>query len=285
MSPLTKLFVVLLVFLSLLLSAASVTFLTTVPNLKQDLAEIDAARDVAVAQAASASSALSNAKAISEGRIAALNARITDSESQMQQLQDALNAARAEASEVRGQLALEQATVASTGQALQLVTQNVEGLQQRVADLREQNQQVTVRFADTQTALSQTQNELRFAVQSLRNEQEKNAELSVRNDQMRQALAGLGLDESGIATAAATVNGVITSRVTLPSGPHATISVGTQDDVRTGMEFAIYEAGNGDFLGLLVVTDVDDQQAFGRLRGDGLTRINENDLVRPASLR
>ncbi len=135
-------------------------------------------------------------------------------------------------------------------------------------------------------ALSQAENELRFAERALRNEQEKNAELSRRTDELSQAVIALGGDVNNLGPISGpNVNGVIVSRSTLPSGPHATISVGRQDDIRPGMEFAVYSSSGDDFLGLLTVTDVDDQQAFGRLRGPAVARISNNDRVRPADLR
>ncbi len=285
MSVLTKVFVVLLVILSLLLSAAAVTFLNTVPTLEDDLASAQESLRIAESTASAANTQAEFARGTANARVAQAETRLTALQDRIDSLRQELQTARAEAADVKGQLALEQATVASTAEALTFTTRNVEALQDRVAQLREENTAAVRRFGDTQAALAQAENELRFARQSLQNEQTKNLELNQQLSQAATVLenAGINLAEAG-GRGGAPVNGVIVNRRALASGPVATISVGRQDDVREGQEFAVYDKDNGDFLGVLRVTTVDDQEALGSLRGPGINRIQPDDLVRPDTL-
>ncbi len=285
MSVLTRVFVVVLVVLSLLLSAAAVTFLNTIPGLQADLETSKEAIAIANATAARSTTAADTRVSNARREVDELVNRLNSAQTDVGSLRAQLDETRAEAARLQSQLALEQATVSATAQAVTVTTQQYDALQQQLASLRGETSQITEQYGATQAQLNQVQNELTFTRRALRAEQEKIAELTAMNGRMKSALGSLGMNSDAIPAnlGAKDVNGIITGRTELENGPYAQISIGSEDDVRTGMELAVFDDRTGALLGLMTVEEVDNKTAFGSLRGDRVGEIARSDRVRTAS--
>ena len=81
------------------------------------------------------------------------------------------------------------------------------------------------------------------------------------------ALAGAGLGRG-----APRINAVVNDVRTIGGRQYATISVGSADDVRRGMQFNLVNRESGDFLGVLTVTAVEPNESTGVVEGP---RIND----------
>ena len=286
MSPLTRIFVVLLIVTSLLLSAASLTFLYTTPDYAGQVETLEA-------QVAAGQSAV--ARAQSEGNSAASAAR-----AELETVQAALAEARARTTQLQGEIAAAQAEVAqaelensqvqaANTVAMTAVTQSqatTQQLREQLASLRDTYEQTVDRQAETSSKLAETQNLLAYASRALRTEQERNVELLSQNDTAKRLLADAGIDlgdfdpQRASAISPPPINGVIEATEVLDGVKYATVSVGTEDDVVRGMQFIVLDGRSGDFLGFVNIEDVDDQTAFGRLEGNRLPEIDADDLVR-----
>ena len=281
MTVLTKVFVVALVFLSLLLAAASVTFLNTVPDYTANVERLEAELGVATGNSNSIrTQADATVAAVTQQRNE-LSTQLSNLKSQMASMQAQLAEAEAEKANMTTQQNRLQTNLATAISAVEANQAVMDNLIAQVNTLQQENFAATSQRNETSRELAVAQNNLQFAEQALRVEQEKNQELLSQTEQMRNALASLNFNFGDLATAGApAVRGQITGKRQLANGPHASISVGSEDDVVRGMRFAVFDRDNSDFLGFLNIIDVDDNVATGRLEGPAVDRINSGDPVR-----
>ncbi len=279
MTVLTKVFVVALVFLSLLLAAASVTFLNTVPDYNAQAEGLQAQLSVANDTANSVRAQESAARAAIERQRDQLNDQLSDLKSQMASMQSQLAEAEAEKANLQTRQSILQTNLATAVSAVNANQAVMDNLIAQVGTLQQENFAAITQRNETSRELATAENELNFAEQALRLEREKNAELLSQTTEMREALASLNFNLGDLG-AFADVRGQITGKRQLANGPHASISVGSEDDVVRGMRFAVFDQDNSDFLGFLDVIDVDDNVATGRLEGPAVDRIEAGDRVR-----
>lgn len=76
------------------------------------------------------------------------------------------------------------------------------------------------------------------------------------------------------------INGVIIQRQTIGGEPYALISVGSEDDVKLGMQFNVVDAETNQLLGFVTIEEVDDQVSIGKLHGPRIEQIAPNDEVK-----
>ncbi|HEV2294925.1 MAG TPA: hypothetical protein VGR35_13815 [Tepidisphaeraceae bacterium] len=285
MSPLTKLFVVLQVILSIALTAAVVVYVS-----REDvqLQNLNAARTAAAAAASEADQART-----------ALNAaqnQLTNVQQQMNQqatqLNTSLTAAQQQIADLNVQLA--KANTNNATQALQ-ITQLTEGLKaatdttanlnQTVAQLRQSSDDAVRRSAEASQRISELENTLQVTEAQRRNLAEQLAEAQRNVTQLSNALEDQGVNPRQVLagdirprTAGVNINGVIREKRDIADVPYATISVGAADDVEPGMEFKVVQGDR--FLGTLTVDSVEQQEATGRLRGPHVAEIVPGVQVR-----
>ena len=283
MSALTKVFVVLLVVLSLLLAAASVTFLNTLPNYQQQIATLTAANQAAQGEVALAQQQSEAQIRALEGRVAQLTSAMTAAQQGVTGLRAELAQSEAEKAQLQGQLAQSnttQATLSSAVNSSQTVVQEIRG---QLATLREQYDRTLQQFTESNRQLSETSAQLTYATRALREAQERNTELLSRTSDLTGALAQAGLDPENLRTgqiAPPPINGRILSVDTIGNKPYALISVGSEDDVKPGMRFTVLSTQNNEFLGHIVIERVDDTQSIGQLSGPKVNAVAANDEVR-----
>jgi hypothetical protein len=120
-----------------------------------------------------------------------------------------------------------------------------------------------------------------------RNLAEQLAEARNRAEQMGAQLKGVGLSTEQLAAAgtrvAPQVSGQVREVRPIAGIPYATISIGSNDGVRRGMEFRVVNPQTGDFLGMLTVESVELNESTGRLSGPKVAQIRQGNEVRSQS--
>lgn len=285
MSVLTKIFVVMLVVLSLLLSAATITFVnsiddwrrdidgykTTISSLQSSVTEKSNAADLAAKQASDA-----------QAQLAAQNQNASQ---ENQRLAKDLADLGVQLAGAKSQATIAEANVSKLTSAVSALQTMSAAASQMVTDLRATNDRVTQQNGELNIALTDSTNKLNITEDARRNLAERLTELSATNDKLSGALRDLGKDpnrvtSSGLAAGAPAINGVIRDTRQIAGIPHAKISVGSDDAVKLGMEFNILDRTNGKFLGKLTVVAVEPNEAVGRVTGPDIAAIAAGAEVR-----
>ena len=282
MSPLTKLFVVLQVILSIALTAAVVVYvsredgqLLALRTAQTTALSAQSERDAAVA---AMNAATSNATALQERM-----------NSQSRELGGQVTAAQQQLADLNVQLA--KANTSNATQALQ-ITQLTEGLKAAtdttanlnttVAQLRDASDKAVREAAALNQRNSELANTLDVTEAERRNLAEQLAEAQQNNTRMSRIMKERGIDPNipsdRIAVAGIPINGVIREKRDIAGVPYATISVGSADDVQRGMQFKVIQGDK--FLGTLTVDSVEQQEATGRLQGPAVADIVPGVQVR-----
>lgn len=266
MTPLTKLFVCLVVVLSLLQTAATVVFVNRVEIAGNNVTSLEQTVQSNEAKITSLQAQLAEATAQKDTIRSQSQAAVAASEQQAVSTRQALADANVKLAQAASQLALQATDNARLTEALKasedtknkqvdIITEArrfVDDLTRRVTELNAAN-------ADLTNRLEVTERERRFL-------QEQNVEL-----QSRVATGGGTTSTgSGAVTAAGrgvpSINAVVRNVRTIANTPYASISVGSADRVTKGMRFTIVDQ-QGNLLGFLTVDTVEPNEAAGRLDG------------------
>lgn len=272
MSPLTKLFVVLLVVLSLLMTAGTVVYVTRenveLDNLAAARTDLAAAKDAAAQNASALQAAQTNLASLQERMNQQTAANAQALAAAQQQINDLnVQLAKATANNATQELQIARLTEglqASQGMSSQLTT--------TVAQLRQTNDELVKRATEDSSAISDLTNRLEVTEAERRNLAEQLAQLK------QQGVAGTASARQG-PVAAPDIQGVVRDRRNIGGIEYATISVGRADNVAPGMEFKVI-GRQGDFLGTLVVDAVEANEASGRLKGPKIDEIDTGTEVR-----
>ena len=277
MSPLTKLFVGLLVVLSLLLTAATVTFVNTLENqrelatkTKQTLENQKAEAESLRSQAESAASQAQEAERLAQAQVEQLRQQ---SNSAQQLIADR----DVKLAEAGSRLAIQAADVTRLSEALKASEDTKSKLQEMVNGLRSAHDQdlqlaaqSSQQISDLTNKLEVTERERRFATEQLEEMRNQNAKLSAAVSETGRKpsdiLASIAPGAPVAGLAAPRINGVVRDVRTIAGLPYATISVGSADGVTKGMTFNIVER-NGGFLGKLTIDTVELNESTGRISG------------------
>lgn len=283
MSPLTKVFVVLLVVLSMLLTAATVAYVN-LDNEKRTTAE---------ALATSLKTELAakeRARADADAIRSVAEENLQTAQNQIEQMRQALNNLQAQLvdratnlGQAQSQLAMQSADMTRLTEALKASEATKSTLQEQVTQLRKTNDERLGQNTQLNESVSDLTNKLEVTERERQNLAEQLAEARMQLDKTSAQLRGLGVSP-GDAVAAGTrvgppINGVIRSVRPIANIPYATISVGANDGVAKGMEFKVL-AKSGDFLGVLTVDSVEATESTGRLAGPKVATIQPGAEVK-----
>jgi len=285
LSPLTKLFVVLQVILSIALTAAVVVYVSRedaqLANLKAAQTTALAAQSERDAAVAAMNAATSNANAVQErsnAQATQFNANITAAQQQLADLNVQL--AKANTSNATQALQITQLT-----EGLKAATDTTANLNTTVAQLRTSSDEAVKRAAEASQRINELDNTLQVTEAERRNLAEQLAEATQNNQRLSRALQDLGGNVNEVIagrvqprTAGVAINGVIREKRDIAGVPYATISVGSADDVQRGMQFKVIQGDK--FLGTLTVDSVEQQEATGRLQGPAVAEIVPGVQVR-----
>jgi hypothetical protein len=281
------LFVVLLVLLSIILTAGVVTFVNKVAPLQRDLAAERAKSSAQAAIASARSTALSALENQLNAATVAANAAATTHQTQVQGFRTQIEDRDAQLAQVNNQVAVLTSGIASNSSAL-LASEAAKGkLQEQVVALRKDADDRLRTNADLGTRVSQLTAENAVLERERRNLSEQLTESQGKVGQLSKLAQDNNipltqLDRAGTGAGAPAINGVIRSRRTIFGKEYATISLGSQDQVRQGMEFKILDKDSGAFLGVMTVTEVDANEAIGQIIAEPATlaQIRAGNVVR-----
>ena len=277
MSPLTKLFVVMLVVLSLLTTAATVVYVNKEDVQKTALANTQA--QLAAAQAAAntaredLTAAQQNLAKVQDAANQAAQAATVDINNRQQEI-SRLNVELAKA---QSQQATQQLNISQLTEALNASQTTTTALQTELARLRTSNDTLVRQASDLNGSVSDLTARLEVTERERRLLAEQLTQASAENQRLGLIIKNANLspaDQTRIATRSGPpINGVIRDVRPIAGRRYGTISVGLADGVQRGMEFKILDRENGNFLGTLIVESVEPNEATGQLQGPGLAQI------------
>jgi len=287
-SFLTRLFVILLVVVSMLTAAATVVFvnkqgatadannaLTAQNNaLKRDDDEAVNELGTARAKLEEQQQLSASAAATVQTRLDAMSADLASKDADNKQLLRNNQAQEANLQDLNSQLAI----------ALETNKQDMQTLN----DLRDANAKLLDNQAETDAALAR-QTEL--AQTNERQVEYLSEQLKKSEDTVKAYAAVIEEHHLSVPTETIapltfngpTVSGIVQDKQDINGVTYVTISVGKADNVQPGMEFRVVDssAQPATFLGIVTVTQVENDTSIGRLRADqGLAdRVGKGDEV------
>ena len=288
MSALTKTFVLLHVVMSMLLAAGLIVFVNRVDDFqvasKTSTANLRLAEQRATeaqAELATVKSSMANVQQTSQARIQQIQAELSTRDQAILDL-------RGQLAEAQAATASAQAALTSNTEALKVAQQNQGTLQGQLAQIRQTHDKLMQQFTeanlsinDISARLQQTERQRRDLAEQLAAQVENNANRGA-ND-ARSDVGGGGAQQAGGAMRVnpnVNVNGVVREKRVIAGVPYATISIGSADAVTRGMRLRVLGGRNGsEFLGYVDVTNVEPDQAIGRLTGPRINEVGVNSQV------
>jgi hypothetical protein len=282
-SPLTKVFVVLHVVLSLLLTAGLIVFVNRTDNfnttnkaLKAQVAAEQSKATAALADAQAARDASDKTTAQTSAQVTQLQSQLADARQKVAD-RDALlaQAASAQALSAAENSKLAEAMKASEDQK----GKQADALAQARTDL----DNYVKKNAELNTSVTDLTNRVEVSDTERKNFQEQLEQSKAELETAHKQLADNGLKPatvSGLGPGAVPINGVIRQISPVNGIPYATISVGSDDSVQKGMQFQVIDRVQGLFLGQLTVDDVQPHSATGRLAGPHVDQMKAGVEVR-----
>jgi len=285
-SALTKTFVLLHVVMSMLLAAGLIVFVNRVDTFQQTAASNKASLQLAEQRAQEATAELAVARAA--------NANVTQTASAaIKQAQDAINQREAQIAQlntdlVKAESARASAEAALTGAtgSLKVAQENQGTLQGQLASLRQNHDKLMQQFTEANLSINDISARLSQTDRQRKDLQEQVADLTQKlaqgggrtdaggGDGAQRASGRMGINPN------VNVNGVVREKRVIAGVPYATISVGSADAIQRGMRLRVLGGRGGqEFLGYVDVTNVEPDEAIGRLTGPRVNEVTVNSQV------
>jgi len=287
LSTLTKIFVALLVIVSLLQTAGLVVYVSNNATAADALKTATARVTTLEAESQRLSSDLTAAKAAGDKSYELMTQQIEFKRQGDNENKQKLAERDARVAELNSRLTLTQADVARLTEALKGSEDTKGKLQEQMVALRTSNDQNLTNAAQMSQTISDLTNKLDVTERERRWVSEQLEEARNQTAKLSGALKDAGIEPSrvlaidtGVRAGAPAINGVI--REVRKIGPldYATISLGSSDNVSKGMEFNIVDRGTGAFYGKLTVDSVEPNEAAGRLTGNRVPEVRAGMEVR-----
>ena len=287
MSALTKVFILLHVVMSMLLAAGLIVFVNRVDDFQVASRTQKAALARAEAQSAEANAALATMQSTMNNVSQTSQARIQQIQAELAQRDQQILDLRGQLAEAQAQLASAQTALTSNTEALKVAQQNQGTLQGQLAQIRQTHDKLMQQFTDANLSLNDLQSRLSQTDRQRRDLQEQVA--SLQEQIANVGAAGARTEAGGSRDAAqaggrinpnVNVNGVVREKRVIAGVPYATISIGSADAVQRNMRLRVLGGRNGqEFLGYIDVTQVEPDEAIGRLSGPRINEITVNSQV------
>ena len=280
MSVMTKLFVVLLIICSLLLTAATVVFVNRTEDFHKTATSFEMRMLAAQRDKEAAQRDADAARARETEAIATANGKVSDLQARMQQLTQELSARDAEINDLKAKAAVAQATLTEQAASLKTMAQNIADVGTRNQSLTAESDKLRLANADYVGANTDLTKRL----------EEAERERRFLNEQLNQARTDLAraqgvITNAGIRPAVQAkpatpdLRGVVRNVKTDEGRTYATISLGSQQKVEKGMEFSVIDQNDQTFLGKFIVDSVNDDSSFGRLEGPRVQNVRQDNIV------
>ena len=288
MSALTKTFVLLHVVMSMLLAAGLIVFVNRVDDFQVTSAEDKSKLRLAQQQATESQAELATIRSVMANIQQTAQARITQIQNEISQRDQQMADLRTQLAEAQAQAASAQSGLTSANEALKVAQQNQGTLQGQLAQLRGNHDKLMQQFTESNLSINYTSARLQKTERQRRDLAEQVAALQEQLE--NRGAGGARTDAGGGAQQAAggmrlanpnvNVNGVVREKRVIAGVPYATISIGSADAVTRGMRLRVLGGRNGnEFLGYVDVTNVEPDEAIGRLTGPRINEVTVNSQV------
>jgi hypothetical protein len=285
LSPLTKLFVVLLVVLSLLTTAGTIVYINKESVQKGTLTTLQTQLQAAQSAAQTARDELTAAQQNLQNVQQQANAQSQAKDIELNTRQSKISELNVELAKAQSAGATQQLDVSRLTEALNASQASTTALQTEVARLRTNNDALVKQSSDLNSSVSDLTARLEVTERERRLLAEQLTQASGENQRLSAIIKGANLSPGQADTAVArsglpAINGVIRDVRTIAGRQYATVSVGSADGVKNGMEFKILDRAGGNFLGTLVVDSVEPNEAAGRIQGPRVAEVRPGVEVR-----
>lgn len=284
MSALTKIFVVLSVILSLLLSAGVIVFVNRQENfrllnedLKKHVAEAQSDASTANAELQKTKDQLSAGLADRDTQIAALRGDIANRDKMIAD-RDTQN------NELQQQVTQANAASVSSNEALKVAQQSIAAQQAAYAALQGENDKRQKQNVDDSNRITELTNALEVTTKHDRYMAEQNTQLSTELASANELLRKYNINPTATPPSsgalnpvpAVNINGIVRDFRTIQGVPYATISLGSAEQVTRGMRFTVIDPTRNLFLGYLTIDTVQAHESTGRLDGPAVSQVRPN---------
>lgn len=285
MSALTKIFVVLLVVLSLLLSAGLIVFVNRQDNYKafaetakKQLAAALSEKTLATSQLEKLQGEKQDALTEKDNQINGLKATIANDERSVADKTTQI-------AELQQQVTQANAANSSLAEGLKVAQQDIASRQTAYAALQTDSDKHEKELVEDSNRISDLTNSLDVATKQYRYLAEQNTKLATDNDSLNATLRKYNISPSGNTLPAGgainntpnvNINGIVRDFRTINGVPYATISLGSADAVTRGMQFKVIDPQHNTFLGYLTIENVRAHEADGRLEGPAVSQVRPN---------
>ena len=285
MNPLTKIFVVLHVVLSLLLTAGLIVFINRTENFAAKMAASANALQAANNRANAAESDASAAREAATAAVAAVNAKIKDVQAQLSAAQTQMDQKDAALAQAASSAALAAADSSRLTEALKASEDQKSKQQDIITQIRTDDAALVKKDSDLNITVSDLTNKLDVANRERENFGEQLSEAKSQNENLVKILGDNGITPNQVGGirangGAVPINGIVRDTRVINGIPYATISVGSTDNVQKGMEFNIIDRQKGMFLGKMTIDSVEPHEATGRLEGPRVDDVKAGIEVR-----
>ena len=285
MSALTKVFVLLLVVLSLLLTAGTVVYV----NRQESFTQIKKAQDAAIQAANAKANAADQQAAMATDELTKISAQLQNqrntSDQTINQLRGAIAERDANLAQLNSNLLQATAGQKSANDALVVAQKTLDTQNSQIADLRKENLDLAKRNSEDSFAISDLTNKYETVRSQWRDSSEQNTQLQNDNKNLRETLHKAGIAENSPPDInrepLIRVHGMVRSKQNVGGVAMATIDVGSSDQVTKGMQFKLIDPNSSDpFLGYLIVDKVEPNEAIGHLTGPRVGEVRPGVQVR-----
>lgn len=286
MSALTKVFILLHVVMSMLLAAGLIVFVNRVDDFQQVNKAQKSSLQIAEQRANESIAELAMEKSIRNNVQQTSQARIQQIQAEMATRDQAILDLRGQLAEAQAQTAAAQAALTSNTEALKVAQQNQGTLQGQLAQLRQNHDKLMQQFTEANLSINDTSARL---AQTERQRRDLSEQVAALQEQIANAGAAGARSDAGGGDAGQArgrlspninVNGVVRETRKIAGVPYATISIGSADAVTRGMRLRVLGGRGGqEFLGYVDVTQVEPDEAIGRLTGPRIGEVRANSQV------
>ena len=262
MSALTKIFVVLLVILSLLLSAATIVFVNTQTTYA---AQLDAAKKDAM----QAKKDRDNGNTAHTAELAKANEALTAKDTEINQLRNDMNAKDQQIAQRDAQIAEATANLAAATAAQTTLGDAVKTAQAALDSFHKSYDELRGNFDKQQKMLV----DLNLRVD----------DLTKANDLIRKnGLQPVDNSAIGAINPEPSINVTAKVRETRDIGGvrYATIDVGSAEAIQKNMQLSVTDSSGTKWLGYIMVDQVNPHDAVGRIEGPGANQVQPGAVVR-----
>jgi peptidoglycan hydrolase CwlO-like protein len=285
-SALTKVFIVLQVFLAVLLVAGMIVFVNRTEDWRAQAKTVSDQLAQANVEKNDLRETNSAVTARFNSELSSKNADLSHAQERLQDLQTQLDSTKTTLATAQADLDKATNSGEFSAQAQKVALDQLGTLQGQYSDLQKtlttlqkENADNGMAIADLHSRLDATQREREYLA-------EQNSQLEDTVDKDGKLLQQNHINLNPTAAAAVTPEpsvplvGEVEATTTIDGVPYGTINIGSADQVASGMRFSIVDPNSGTFLGYLKVDQVEPHAASGRIDGPHVNDVQKGNQVR-----